>query len=260
MKAEPSIPDVTLERYRLGELNEAQASLVRESVEGDERVRERLAYLEHSDVELRAAYPVESFAAIVQQRIENESRETRASRRARPAFLPASIGIAAALLAVALVMRVPGRDPGPVSDTDRLKGNPLELQVFRRSSDASADRLESGDVAHAGDVVQIAYRRASHAYGVIVSLDGRGRVTRHLPITGDTAAILKRTGVATLETAYKLDDAPIGERFYFVTSDQPFSVESVLSAVSSGPADPVLRERLPLAPRLSQVSFLLKKE
>ena len=52
-------------------------------------------------------------------------------------------------------------------------------------------------------------------YGAVISLDGRGTVTFHLPTHGTAAAELSGRGAVPLPRSYELDDAlsPIGSRY-----------------------------------------------
>jgi hypothetical protein len=97
---------------------------------------------------------------------------------------------------------------------------------------------------------------------VIVSIDGRGVLTRHLPAHGGQAVPLD-PGPATLPESYELDDAPAFERFYLVTADAPFPVETVVEAVMRRHARPEGAGgdgRLDLPPSLEQSTFVLRKE
>jgi len=69
----------------------------------------------------------------------------------------------------------PGDGPG-----DRVKGLEPTLLLFRKTPEGS-EPLKDGAAARAGDLIRIGYRAAGQRWGVIVSVDGRGVVTRHLP-------------------------------------------------------------------------------
>ena len=114
-----------------------------------------------------------------------------------------------------------------------------------------------GAAARENDVVQLAYQAAGRHFGAIVSIDGRGVVTRHLPAAGPLASPLKSGAAFALPQAYRLDDAPGFERFYFVTADQPFAVDLVLTAASHAAG---AEGRLALPAGLDQYSFALRKE
>jgi hypothetical protein len=47
---------------------------------------------------------------------------------------------------------------------------------------------------------------------MVLSIDGRGTVTVHLPLAGTDAAQLSKDGDTTLGSSYALDDAPAYER------------------------------------------------
>jgi hypothetical protein len=144
----------------------------------------------------------------------------------------------------------------------RLKGLGPALALFRKTANGS-ETLADGDVAHEGDVIRIGYRAFGRRYGVIVSLDGRGAVTRHFPERGGTAAALEPQEVVLLAHAYRLDDAPAWERFFFVTADAPFPVAAVEDAArqaAGGAGRTKAPAVLPLSSALGQSTFVLTKE
>ena len=170
---------------------------------------------------------------------------------------------AAVLLTVSLLLVreriVTGRD------TVRLKGLATALSAWRKTGDG-AERLADGAAARAGDVIQLSYLAAGARYGVILSIDGRGVVTFHLPEgwEGGTARspALDGSGEITLASAYELDDAPAFERFFLVYGDDPFDVSDAAGParrLAARPAD-ARRGRLGLPRSLFQASFLLVKE
>ncbi|MBN1838324.1 MAG: hypothetical protein JW820_20865, partial [Spirochaetales bacterium] len=108
---------------------------------------------------------------------------------------------------------------------------------------------------------QLGYVAAARAYGVILSIDGRGVVTLHFPVGSTGAGELEREGESLLPFAYELDDAPGFERFFFVTGPEPFAVDSVLEAAERLAADPEQARQAPLIlpGELEQVSMMLKK-
>jgi hypothetical protein len=112
---------------------------------------------------------------------------------------------------------------------ERIKGQGPQLKLYRKTADGS-EALEDGTRVFRGDVVRIGYQAAGRAYGVIVSVDGRGTVTLHLPHQGKQSVPLENDGQVLLDFALELDDAPRWERFYFVTSDASFDATPVLRA------------------------------
>ena len=174
-------------------------------------------------------------------------------------------GLAAAALAVVLLRPsvhgpAPRIEPPPSeAPTERLKGLKPTLALYRRTAEGS-EALADGDLARAGDLIRVGYRAAGRRFGVILSLDGRGRVTLHLPREGRQAAPLLAGEMVLLDHAFELDDAPRWERFYFVTADAPFAVPPVLEdarhAAEGG--SPPLSLKLPRT--LEQSAFSLEKE
>jgi hypothetical protein len=107
----------------------------------------------------------------------------------------------------------------------------------------------------------MAYFSREPGYGVILSVDGRGRVTLHLPDEHSAgAAPLKGSRLVDVPIGYELDDAPGFERFFLVTAPAPFSVASVMEAAHTlaasvrAPSAP-----LPLPLTFTQTSLRLDK-
>jgi len=94
---------------------------------------------------------------------------------------------------------------------------------------------------------------------LILSIDGRGAVTLHLPPSGDRAVPLAPGKMVLLDAAYELDEAPRVERFYFVTAREPFAAEPVVSAARRA-AQGTVPDALPLPPGLEQATFAIQKE
>ena len=252
--AQGAIGDWQIERYRLGELPAAELDAVRTALATDGELAERLARLDRADREILAHHPAAMMGPSIRARAA--SRDTG---RPRPAGAPRRLALALAyglVVAAAGVLLVPGRVPDAKEDTTRVKGLAPRLFVYRKAP-TGAEELPAGAAARENDVVQLAYQAAGRHFGAIVSVDGRGVVTRHLPAAGTLATPLKEGPPFALPEAYRLDDAPGFERFYLVTADQPFAVDLVLTAVSH-PAGPEGRLALPAG--LDQYSFALRKE
>ena len=78
-----------------------------------------------------------------------------------------------------------------------------------------------------GDILQLSYVCADPEYALIVSVDGNGIVTPHFPEDSTDSSLLERGGEHPLSYSYVLDDAPSFERFYLVTCDEEFSLDSI---------------------------------
>ena len=252
------VPDITLERYRLNELPPDAAARLDLRLQRDPELRQRLDALRASDAEIHASDRLELMASRVRARLAE--REAAASRRPGQRLgvwmVPAAVAVA-----VVLLLALPRSSTIPAEDGERIKGLEPSLTLFRRV-EGSSETLADGGLARAGDLIRVGYHAAGHAYGVIVSIDGRQHVTRHLPRTGERAAALGREATVLLDHAYELDDAPRWERFYFVAGDEPFPVSAVVgpaerAALVSGDDKPA---RLALPAGLTQSVFSLQKE
>jgi anti-sigma factor RsiW len=249
--ADVRVSDLTLERYRLGDLPADDTAALEGRVATDAGLRSRLDALAQSDAEIQAQYSPEWMAQAVAARAAMAGRRRHTPAIFKPRWV-ALAGAAGVMLALLIWM--------PQPPDERVKGEAASLIVYRRVETGS-ELLSDGDNARRGDIVRVAYRAANPCFGVIVSIDGRGTVTRHLPQEGAVAAQMQAGEVMPLDTAYELDDAPKWERFFLVTGDRAFEVEAVMEAVrraaasiASEPPDVLL-----LPDGLRQSSFLLRK-
>ena len=246
--AEPCLPDIVLERYRLNDLPPAEYQRLSDRLRRDAALRLRLESLDRSDTEIRRDYQPDVFI----QRIQQLSAAP-AARRLTALALPGML-VAALILAVLLPRIGPGEGGG-----DRIKGALPGLAAYRKTNTGS-EILSDGAIAHNGDVIRLGYRAAGKPYGVILSIDGRGAVTLHLPPNGDQAASLQNEPTVLLDTAYELDDAPRWERFYFVTGETSFLVQPVMDAARRAASSTRPQAKLELPRGLEQSIFLLQKE
>lgn len=257
------VPDLTLERYRLGELDPAAMRRLDDRVAGDDVLRERLAGLARADDEARRAYPSDALAADVRRRLRAAPADVPPIVRLRGWALP----LAAAALLVLVVARAgdwqatdrSSGDPSDASD-GRAKGSDATLVVYR-NTEAGATVLTDGEMVRTGDVVRIGYRMARPMYGAIMSVDGRGAVTRHLPDVGTAAVPLVPGEMVLLDRAFELDDAPQVERFFLITAPEPFDLAPVLDAVrDAGHGTAPEPEALRLPDAFATTAFSLVKE
>lgn len=254
-------PQWLVERLAAQELPADEARAVRARLEAEGGLG-RLEELAQSDKDLLDAFPPGPALAEIRRRaqVPLSPRHLR-----RPAWLvPVASVAVAGVLAFVLV---PGEPTTPLGgleqssgiESTREKGLLPRLVLHRRSA-TGAEELASGARARPGDVLQVSYVAAGRAYGAILSLDGRGGVTRHLPEEGARAASLTSTGTVGLSHAYQLDDAPRFERFVFVTSAEPFSVEPLMRALGQLSGADAQQGALLLPDGFEQTSIVLVKE
>lgn len=109
------------------------------------------------------------------------------------------------------------------------------LRIVRRNDAGRLQFVRDGATAGEGDVIQVGYRSVPpDSYAAIFSLDGRGVVTVHLPEEGFGGDAAPVAGTDWLEYAFRLDDAPHFERFYFVVDRAPFDVSALCPSIADG--------------------------
>lgn len=187
--------------------------------------------------------PIEDAAAVAALHADNErvlrdhpqeaflAEVTRRARlpQTRPRRLwPRLLWVPAPALAVALAIWVSRGSPAEMPDAAFKGGAQL---VLTRGSDV----LRDGDTVAAGDVVAIAVAPAGARHAVLVSVDGRGLVTLHLPSSPSASTEAPRASFSV--GGFALDDAPGFERFVLLTSDAPIDVAAVMAAAARGSLD-----------------------
>jgi hypothetical protein len=250
-------PDYLVERLAAGDLPAAEARAIRARLEGEPGGPERLAALAADDAATLLRHPPEVVLAEVRRRAEREARLRAERNERRPVawkLLPVLAVAAAVVVALPFVRR------GPEPEGEILKGLAPQLVLHRRTA-SGAELLGPGASGRAGDLIQIGYVAAGAPYGAIVSIDGAGAVTFHLPSAGAEAALLTSGREVLLPESFRLDDAPAYERFFFVTGARRFPVADVLDAALALAARPdATTAPLALGEGLVQASVLLVKE
>jgi hypothetical protein len=261
-----NVPDWLLERLALGELDAETAADVRRRLAAEGRSPDDVAAaVAASNREILAELPATQAAAEIRQRVARAAAAERPARR-RGIFLmgvPLALAGGLALMLVMVQPKDPGGGPRPGETPEKIiiKGADLKVYVYRRGA-TGPELLSDGARAARGDLLQLAYASKNAGYGVLLSIDGAGKVTLHLPEAEGGRAAPLREGGATVRvpSAYQLDDAPAFERFFLVRSTQPFSVATAVEAARSLAAQPsARRQALALPPGFEQISLSLDK-
>jgi hypothetical protein len=265
------VPAWKLERFALGELPADELARLRERLEADADLRRQLEGLRAADADIRQAYPAPWIARQIRSRAGPRAWGPNGRVRAnawwngmkRWSLVPVA---AAALLALAVVPSL--QDSHEVTeplalrstiDGVRAKGDGARLFVHRKAAGGS-ERLEDGSAARPGDALRLQYATDTAAFGAILSIDGRGVVTLHLPQEGTTAAALQPGAAVSLASSYVLDDAPHWESFYLVSSETGFVLAPVLEAARAAAAQATAApDSLQLPIGLDQVRVTLTK-
>jgi hypothetical protein len=239
-KPEP-VPEWLVERLAAGELPPARADEVRRRLARETDGAARLARIATSNDELIAAHAPAMIADEVRRRLNAASKPARTPRQWGVAFGVPTLALAA--LGLALWLRPTGHatlDGATGADTaeqsERLKGLRPALRVYRQAGE-KVERLREGAVMHAGERLQLAYVAAGHRFGAVLSVDGTGQVTFHLPAAGPAVERLRPDGEVALPEAFELDAAPGFERFVLIVGDASFDA-ATLADVARGVAAP----------------------
>jgi hypothetical protein len=235
-----------------------------------------VAEIEESNREILSRYTPEAMKSAVEAKLNASVKSGRvlfagkAFRAMRAAAIPAAacLVLAFAFVTTQGLSRNPagGESSGiagaaesgaGVSTGERSKGAGPTINVYRKTG-ADAIRLKRGDRVSANDALQISYLSNGNTWGVILSVDGNGVITRHYPDAGNGAAPLDTSGEVPLAFSYVLDDAPKYERFIFVSSKSAFPAESVIGTIESLSMEPGfaaldLSEKLPKGLAISDI-------
>jgi hypothetical protein len=247
-----NIPDWKLERYLLGELPPLEAAEIRKRESVDDILRLRLEKLRQSNADILAQYPSDRLISVIKSRIElHEKKNTMPKWPLVMAATLLCIVIPFVASPKDIVNSLLGKDVSPLEiqkineDGTRIKGMGPRLEVWLKKTE-DAEQLNEMSEVKAGDEIQLRYAVPTLCYALLVSLDGRNTVTVHLA-KGDSAIPVEPGKMNTLPFAYKLDDAPHFEKFFFFVSSHPFKI-------SQQNLDSLLKQK-----EIQSVSFTLRK-
>ena len=255
------IPDWKLERFLTGDLPEKEMNEIRELEATDAMLAQRVKMLREDNKAILNKLPFEMLAAKIDAVDAGTVTETAVAanlgtakenagnaEKNAPRFSIMKFAAAAVfVLAVALVAFLAQRETsmmnervgsdvaavgGPQntqvalaetqSDT-RIKGMDARMEVWKKTP-AGIVQLNDLDSVGEGDEIQLRYSVPEKCFGLLFSMDGNGALTLHMG-NGEKAVELAPGKMNSLPFAYKLDDAPYFEKFFFVTSPKEFAVE-----------------------------------
>lgn len=252
------IPDWKLERFLTGDLPEEEMNKLRELEANDAVFANRVKMLREDNKAILNKLPFETLAANLGTDAAEEGRANLGTGAAGSAAKIAAknaarftlVKFAAAatfVFAVALVAFFAQRETSVMnervggdvaavngsqntqvalaetqSDT-RIKGLDARMEVWKKTS-VGIVQLNDLDSVGEGDEIQLRYAVPEKCFGLLFSMDGNGALTLHMG-DGVKAIELAPGKMNSLPFAYKLDDAPYFEKFFFVTSPKEFAVE-----------------------------------
>ena len=237
------IPDWKLERYLTGDLPESDMREIREMEAADEIFANRVKMLREDSEAILRKLPYDRLA---------ERLDSLPGRGTYGHGKPVNFGIVKFAAAAALVLAVVtvavfsqrsiSQDGGTVlanradgaqtmevamvdqNDGLRIKGLSARMEVWKKTGD-SAVQMENQGEAREGDEIQLRYAVAEKCFGLLFSMDGNGTITMHMG-QENRAVELEPGKMTTLPFAYKLDNAPKFEKFFFLTSKSEFELNA----------------------------------
>ena len=238
------IPDWKLERFLTGDLPEEEMNKLRELEANDAVFANRVKMLREDNKAILSKLPFETLAANLGTVTETAGT---AAKNAPRFTLVKFAAVAMFVFAVALVAFFAQRETSVMnervgsdvanvngsqntqvalaeneSDT-RIKGLDARMEVWKKTP-AGIVQLNDLDSVGEGDEIQLRYAVPEKCFGLLFSMDGNGALTLHMG-DGVKAVELAPGKMNSLPFAYKLDDAPYFEKFFFVTSPKEFAVE-----------------------------------
>ena len=238
------IPDWKLERFLTGDLPEEEMNKLRELEANDAVFANRVKMLREDNKAILSKLPFETLAANLGTVTETAGTAAKnAPRFTLVKFAAAAMFVFAIALVAFFAQRETsvmnervGSDVANVngsqntqvalaeneSDT-RIKGLDARMEVWKKTS-AGIVQLNDLDSVGEGDEIQLRYAVPEKCFGLLFSMDGNGALTLHMG-DGVKAIELAPGKMNSLPFAYKLDDAPYFEKFFFVTSPKEFAVE-----------------------------------
>ncbi|HNX22614.1 MAG TPA: hypothetical protein PKG60_01105 [Spirochaetota bacterium] len=255
------IPDIYIEQYLLGELPENLRNEMDELIAQNPGLNDRISRIKKSNGDILSGYPA---GLIVPQIIKKINIKGADLRPADKAFNPAeastgfisalpeplknivktfrsvssrrytlSLASAAAAMILVIIFMIPGTRntvniDTPYDDTVRIKGLDSKLLLYRMKG-KEIEELKNMDTARSGDIIQVGYiASGNYKYGVILSIDGRGSVTMHLPDESSSGKELDLNKRILLNKSYELDNSPSFERFIMILSADPINSSDII--------------------------------
>ena len=245
------IPDWKLERYLTGDLPEGEMREIRELEKTDEIFAGRVKMMREDNAAILKKLPFERLSEKMDARELGSGRDMFISGKGMPAgFRLVKFAAAAALvLAVVSVALFSQREIGPDAGTQvaggaqvmdvamvaaseipggagdtRIKGLDARMEVWKKTGNSAVQMPNLGE-AREGDEIQLRYAVPEKCFGMLFSMDGNGTLTMHMA-EGNKAIALEPGKMTTLPFAYKLDNAPKFEKFFFVTSREAFELDA----------------------------------
>jgi len=236
------VPEIYFEQYLLNELPENLRKEMDDLILRHPEINYKLNEIKKSNEEILSSYPSGPMAdSIMDKKRRNaDTGKLSSEKKSSPSRLMKNITVnfrslsawryarplaAAAVMFLVILVMIPGiRNTYDVATTDdnvRIKGLDSKLLLYRMKGN-EVDELKNFSAVRKGDIIQAGYiASGNYRYGAIISIDGRGSVTMHLPQKGNSGRELVMNKKILLGNSYELDDSPSFERFIMILSPDP---------------------------------------
>jgi hypothetical protein len=228
--SKPKISNLLLERYNIGDVTNNERVIVEKALAEDDALAASLSDLKRADAEF--------FKQFSKERFFPENAHQIKIYRLPPVSKPVLGLCAAAMLLLISLPVLLLRNSFMSEHEERIKGasaksNSIELNIYVMGNTAGeAVKLENNARIHEGNIIQLAYftdkNDTNEKYGIIFSIDGRNHVTLHYPYNQRQDTVLITGKDIPLEEAFRLDDAPKYEIFFFIAGISPLNVSNIL--------------------------------
>lgn len=228
------VPDWKLERYLTGDLPDEEMRKIRNLEISDEVFAGRVRMFREDSRAILRKMPFETLSA----RLDMAPSQANGRGSAGSNIIKFAVAAALVLSVVTVALfsqkeitpsgaeQGAGTDVAMLEDAGndtRIKGMDARMEAWKKT-DGGIAKLEDMSDAREGDEIQLRYSVPQKCYGLLFSMDGNGAITMHMG-DGDKAIALEPGKMVTLPYAYKLDNAPHFEKFFFLVSDTLFSID-----------------------------------
>ena len=228
------VPDWKLERYLTGDLPDEDMRKIRNLEISDEVFAGRVRMFREDSRAILRKMPFETLSARLDMVPSQANGRMSAGSNIIKFAVAAALVISVVTVALFSQKEITpsGAEQGAGTDVamlvesgngTRIKGMDSRMEAWKKT-DGGIAKLEDMSDVREGDEIQLRYSVPQKCYGLLFSMDGNGAITMHMG-DGDKAIALEPGKMVTLPYAYKLDDAPQFEKFFFLVSDTLFSID-----------------------------------
>ena len=215
--------DFLLESYVSGDLADEQRKTLETVLENDALLQERVQSILNSNAAFLSRHPAAGAWTEVERRLKLET-DPKELNRSIPRFSKLVLSLGGALCALALFALIPSTNQSVPDNGFRTKGALPDLEIFYVNDVDKAQALEPEALVSQGMRLQVSIHNSLNLHAFVLSVDGRGALTKHFPRDHESALITTNTHL--LGASYTLDDAPDYETFILVTSDSRLTTDS----------------------------------